>query len=125
MRCWPVLFIVFFLVLVPAFAAEVPDAGETEPVPSDEPYSVSALDDDAGSGIQEDAALPAALVSLFGEYRPRTQTVTEYRSDGSSVTYQQVIPGAAGLDFVWLASVALFALVLFCIFKLIGGLLKL
>lgn len=68
--------------------------------------------------------LPAAIVGLFGEYQPRTQTVTEYFSDGSTVEYTQIVPGLAGLDWTWIASVFIFALALYCVFRAIGGMLR-
>ena len=70
-------------------------------------------------------ALHEAIVSIFGKYTPKTQTVTRHLADGTEVTYTEYVPGLAGVDFEWLFSVAVFALVIFCVFKLIGGLLKL
>lgn len=95
--------------------------------PSFTPYSVYSLDDGASVSVyslEDTESLPAVLTALFGEYQPRVQTVTDYLSDGSSVTYQQYVPGLAGLDYAWLASVALFALVLYCILRMVGGALK-
>lgn len=84
-------------------------------------YSTYSLDD-MESPVE--SSIPAVLTSLFGEYQPRTQTVTEYLSDGSSVSYTQVVSGLAGLDWLWLASVALFAMALYCVLRAIGGCLK-
>lgn len=95
--------------------------------PSFTPYSVYSLDNGASVSaysLEDAGSLPAVLAALFGEYQPRTQTVTDHLSDGSSVTYQQYVPGLAGLDYEWLASVALFALVLYCILRMVGGALK-
>lgn len=64
------------------------------------------------------------MEALFGPYTPRTQTVTEYLSDGSVVESQQIVPGLAGLDYAWLTAVSLFGMVSFCVLKLLGGLLK-
>ena len=99
-----------------------PDPAEEEPAAI--PYVVAALNDVPAS---EDvpSTLSDTVTALFGAYTPRTQTVTEYLSDGSSVTYTQAVPGLAGLDWSWLASVALFALVLYGLLRMIGGLLKL
>lgn len=69
-------------------------------------------------------SITAVLRSLFGEYTPKTQTVTTY-FDGQVIdTTTEIIPGVAGMDFEWLTSVALFGIVLFCLFKLLGGILK-
>lgn len=83
-------------------------------------YSDISLDDVEFSYT----TLPAAIVGLFGEYQPRTQTVTEYFSDGSTVEYTQIVPGLAGLDWTWIASVFIFALALYCVFRAIGGMLR-
>lgn len=93
----------------------------SEPVPA--AYSVTTLDVEE---VAEDAAqtLTDTVEALFGPYTPRTQTVTEYLSDGSVVESQQIVPGLAGLDYAWLAAVSLFGMVSFCVLKLLGGLLK-
>ena len=67
---------------------------------------------------------PAMVVSLFGEYTPKTYSVTTYLSDGSTVTTTEYVPGLAGLDWPWLAGVVLFALVLWSFFRLLGGVLR-
>ncbi len=36
----------------------------------------------------------------------------------------EIVPGLAGLDWPWLAGTALFAIMLFCLFKLLGGIWK-
>lgn len=93
----------------------------SEPIPVT--YSVTTLDVEE---VAEDAAqtLTDTVEALFGPYTPRTQTVTEYLSDGSVVESQQIVPGLAGLDYAWLAAVSLFGMVSFCVLKLLGGLLK-
>jgi len=73
---------------------------------------------------EDDTTLSAAVYRLFGIYHPRTQTVTEYLADGTAVTYQEYVPGLAGLDWYWLFGAALFAIVLWSLFALIGGLMK-
>ena len=85
-------------------------------------YSTRSLDDAPVSADTD--GMPALLTSMFGTYSPRTQTVTEHLSDGSTVTYTEVVPGLAGLDWPWVASVALFAMSLYCIFRMIGGLFR-
>ncbi len=68
--------------------------------------------------------LAETIRSLFGPYTPRTQTVTTYYDGQPIATEEQVIPGLAGLDFEWLSGVAIFALVTFCLFRLLGGVLR-
>ena len=90
--------------------------------PSYPAYATRTLDD---TSVSDDANnMPGLLTSMFGTYSPRTQTVTEYLPDGSNVTYTEVVPGLAGLDWPWIASVALFAMSLYCVFRMIGGLFK-
>lgn len=79
---------------------------------------------DPVSADDSSQALSDSLVALFGPYEPQMETVTEVLSDGSSVTYERVIPDVAGLDYEWIASVGLFALILFCFFRIVGGALK-
>lgn len=100
----------------------------TVPVPSVETgdvpslvYSTSQFDDAAPAG--EDT-LSGLIEALFGTYTPRTQTVTEHLSDGSTVTYTELVPGVAGMDWHWLGGVSLFAMTLWSLFCLIGGVLK-
>ena len=53
------------------------------------------------------------LTALFGVYAPLLDPVTG-----------QVIPGFSGVDWPWLAEVGLFALCLFCAFRILGVVLK-
>lgn len=106
---------------------------QEEPAPGDEveeefiepsvaTYSMTTLGD---TGTEDETlSLPLALESLFGKYEPRTQTVTEVLSDGSTIEYEQYVPGVAGMDWDWIASVSLFSMALYCVFRAIGGCLK-
>lgn len=72
----------------------------------------------------ETPALVDTIRSLFGPYTPRTQTVTTFY-DGQPISIdEQVIPGLAGLDYEWIAGVVLFALIVYCLFRILGGVLK-
>lgn len=60
------------------------------------------------------------LLAIFGAYIPLTApTLT---ATGEIV--DAVIPGLAGVDWPYLAGVVLFAIVLYCFFRLVGVLLK-
>lgn len=83
-------------------------------------YAASSLDDTPSPNT----ALVESVTALFGEYHPRTQTITQQLTDGTIVTYQEVVLGLAGLDWPWLAGVGLFALFLYGLLCMIGGLLK-
>lgn len=72
----------------------------------------------------ETPTLAETIRSLFGTYTPRTQTVTTYYDGQPISTEEQIVPGLAGLDYEWLTGVGMFALVTFCLFRLLGGILK-
>jgi len=74
---------------------------------------------------EEDATgLPGVVKSVFGEYHPRTQTITETRADGTVLTSVECVPGLAGLDWYWISGVFMFGLVLWSFFRFLGGVLK-
>ena len=93
---------------------------EEESSPEMASYAMYSLDETE----TVEASLPSVIVALFGEYQPRTQTVTEFLSDGTEVIYQEYVPGFAGLDWTWIASVSIFAMFLYCVLRMIGGCLK-
>lgn len=111
-------------VLGPEDAAEaLEDPGEDSyPV-----YSVNDLrsvDDPAVSPLP---GLKALVVSIFGEYEPvmTTAAVTETVGEETTTTLvDTVASGAAGVDYEWLAGVFLFGILLFCLMRLLGGILK-
>lgn len=122
---------------VSAVEPSVSDLEEEDPLPTWDEYmseqassysvlSVADLDDpvyDSGSG--ESQTMKDVIVQVFGEYSPRTQTVTQYLSDGSVLdTATEIVPGVAGMDWQWISGVALFAVVLFSFLKMVGVLLK-
>ena len=98
---------------------QAPAAEPEETTDSDSLLS-SALD----SQPVDESGLPAVVKSVFGEYHPRTQTVTETRTDGTVLTSVECVPGLAGLDWYWLSGVFMFALVLWSFFRFIGVVFK-
>lgn len=72
--------------------------------------------------------MKSLITQLFGTYNPVSyfETITTTNVDGETVTsYAEVIAaGAAGVDWAWVAGVALFAIVLWSFFRLVGLLLK-
>lgn len=73
------------------------------------------------------SGLKAMIVTIFGEYEPVTTTtaVTETVDNVTTTTLiDTVASGAAGVDYAWLAGVALFAILLYCVMRLFGGILK-
>ncbi len=105
---------------------EVPVLAPTEDAVPPASVSPSGVVRDSATEGTSDTKTPlqAAITSLFGEYHPKTYTVTTYLEDGSVVTSQEYVPGLAGLDWLWIASAALFALSLFCVFRMVGGIFK-
>ena len=112
-------------VVMPDTSADA-DTAATKSVAEDTQASASSVVtyslDDAASAAGD--SMSQVVTSLFGTYSPKTQTVTEHLSDGTSVSYQQYVPGVAGLDWNWLTGVMLFSLCLWSFFRLVGGVLK-
>ncbi len=80
---------------------------------------------DAPAAVME--GLKALVTSIFGEYTPVTTTSVITETVGSEThqyLLETVAPGAAGVDYEWLAGVFLFGILLFCFMKLLGGVLK-
>lgn len=67
--------------------------------------------------------LAGVVSSIFGDYTPRTYTTSTY-INGEVVTGMEIVPGLAGLDWPWLCGAALFGIMLFCLFRLLGGIWK-
>ena len=122
------IFAVFALLVTPAFAAA--DGTDPSQVLTPDVYVTVEGEDplvtvtDVNDDISLRSELASAVIAIFGEYTPRTQTVTTYLADGSSVVSVEVIPGLAGLDWIWIATVVLFGLFLFCLMRLLGGAVK-
>ena len=73
------------------------------------------------------SGLKALISSIFGEYTPVTTTAVITETVGENVNQylvETVASGAAGVDYEWLAGVFLFGILLFCLMKLLGGVLK-
>ncbi len=68
------------------------------------------------------------IIQIFGTYEPvmSTQAVSVPLAEGGSTleTVEVVASGLAGVDWAWIAGVALFGIVLYCFFRLVGCLLK-
>ena len=120
---------------IPPDASENPEAvldGEDaseDPQVEDEPavFTVSDLRSGDDSSLNPLVGLKALIVSIFGEYTPvmTTAAVTETVGNETTTTLiDTVAPGAAGVDYAWIAGVLLFGILLFCLMKLLGGVLK-
>lgn len=111
---------------------EQPSASELEEVIEEEDptvattYSVTQLDETGSEPVDdpEQQSMKDVVTLVLGDYSPRTQTVTQYLSDGTSESHTEIVPGVAGLDWEWISGAGLFGLVLFSFLKLVGVLLK-
>lgn len=71
--------------------------------------------------------LKGVIQSIFGVYEPVTTTAAFTETvDGETVTtlVDVVADGAAGVDYEYISGVILFGVMLFCLFKLLGGILS-
>lgn len=108
---------------------EVPENNSVLELEEDLPmvYTLNDLrsSDSAGDGIVD--GLKAVVRSVFGTYQPNmtTAAITE-TVDGETITtlVDVVASGSAGVDYEYLSGVFLFGIMLFCLFKLLGGILS-
>lgn len=87
------------------------------------PTDDSLMDDSPPAVL---SGLKVLVTSIFGEYTPvMTNTVVSQTIDGDTYQYliETVAPGCAGVDYEWIAGVVLFAILLYCLMKLLGGVL--
>lgn len=81
----------------------------------------------ADSPVQVPDGLKALVTSIFGEYTPITTTTVITETVGNETRQylvETVASGSAGVDYEWIAGVVLFAILLFCFMRLLGGVLK-
>lgn len=72
----------------------------------------------------DDLTMRSALTAIFGEYTPKTQTVSTYYDGQLLDTSTEYVPGLAGMDMEWIAGVIVFTVLLYCLMKLLGGVFK-
>lgn len=92
-----------------------------------DPTNVPAVEPDDPDGGNSVSDLKSLIVSIFGEYTPVNTTMAITETVDNTVTttlVDAVASGAAGVDYEWLAGVFLFGIMLFCLFKLLGGILS-
>lgn len=78
----------------------------------------------ASASAADTSTLPGLLRAMFGQYTPRTQTVTTYFDGEPLGVSTEYVPGIAGMDMEWIASVVLFGIVVYCLFRLLGGVVR-
>ena len=115
----------------PSDQVSLPDGEDPaeDPQVEDEPavFTVSDLRSGDDPSLNPLVGLKALIVSIFGEYTPimTTAAVTETVGNETTTTLiDTVAPGTAGVDYAWIAGVLLFGILLFCLMKLLGGVLK-
>ena len=102
---------------------------ETDPLTDDLPQPVWYVEDlrPAAAPVDVLTGLKSMVTSIFGEYTPVTTTSVISETVGNETRQYlvaTVAPGAAGVDYEWIAGVVLFGIMLFCLMKLLGGVIK-
>lgn len=100
---------------------------ETAPVvESHQVYTITTIPEFALAAMKSDAdnTMVQVVRDLFGTYSPRVQTVATYVDGELTAVEEQYVPGVAGMDWEWLAGFAVFLLILYCLFRLLGGSVK-
>lgn len=111
-------------VISPAPAVVSPEGATPQYLPPDEFFSLAdeegievyAVQSEPNTPVTSSTGLKGILLDLFGPYEP-TITQLQYRQ-GSNQYYTYV--NDISPDYIWLCSAGIFALVLFCVFRL-GG----
>ena len=70
------------------------------------------------------STMASVVRDLFGTYTPKVQTVSTYVNGELISAEEQYVPGVAGMDWDWIAGVVVFLLMLYCLFRLLGGSVK-
>lgn len=88
-------------------------------VEDDYSVEVYAVQTAPNTPVESSTGLKGILLQLFGPYSP---TVTQFRYQSNTSTNYTYVNDIAP-DYPWLSAAAIFAIVLYCIFKLGGTLL--
>lgn len=105
------------VILCCSFAFASSDYNDTEQK-SEEGYTtveVSSL----RLSASDTSGLHAVILSLIGDYNPIVKDYTYQSSNGYTSHSIDIQP-----DWSWIASCAVFMLVIFCVFRFVGGLFK-
>lgn len=105
---------------------ELPGIDEAPAAEEHQVFTITTIPEFARALIRPDAedTISQALRDLFGTYTPRVQTVTTYMDGEVLAVEEQYVPGVAGMDWEWIAGVAVFLLLIYCLFRLLGGAVK-
>lgn len=120
-----IVLLIFLVSVVPAFASS-----ESDPV--EDPVNLEDIQqyiDDTNTMISantevlritasDTSGFHSVILSLLGDYNPIV-TDYEYRNNNNQYTSHSI---EIEPDWSWIASAAIFAIVIFCVFRFIGGL---
>lgn len=117
-RLIPLLVALFFLlpaVVLPASADYLPPS-DFFALESDYEIQVMAVQTAPNTPVESSSGLKGILISLFGPYMP---TVTQFRYQSNTSTNYTYVNDISP-DYPWIISAGIFAIVLYCVFRL-GG----
>lgn len=102
--------LLFTLLCSCVFAFASDDRGDDIPVPTEVHTEVLRISASDTSGFH------AVVLDLLGDYNPIVKDYTYQTSQGYYSHSVDIQP-----DWSWICSAAIFALIIFCLFRLIGG----
>ena len=111
----------------PPATEDPPPVEDTPPVEEEhQMFTVTTIPEFARAAVESDAGNTMASIvrDLFGRYTPKVQTVSTYVDGELASAEEQYVPGVAGMDWEWIAGFAVFLLMLYCLFRLLGGSVK-
>lgn len=120
-----IVLLIFLVSVVPAFASSESDPVE-DPVDlediqqyiDDTNTMISANSEVLRITASDTSGFHSVILSLLGDYNPIV-TDYEYRNNNNTYTSHSI---EIEPDWSWIASAAIFAIVIFCVFRFIGGL---
>lgn len=112
--------ILFFSVpcLIPRVSASYLPLDDFLALEDDYSVSVIAVQSSPNTPVESATGLKGILIQLFGPYSP---TITQLRYQSNTSTNYTYVNDISP-DWPWICSCAVFSLVLFCVFRLGGGL---
>lgn len=112
------LFSLFLFLLPSAFASYLPPSDFFQ-LEDDYSVSVISVQSSPNTPVTSSTGLKGVLIQLFGPYDP---TITQLRYQSNTSTNYTYVNDISP-DYPWLCSCAVFAIVLYCVFRLGGALL--
>lgn len=120
-----IVLLIFLVSVVPAFASSESDPVE-DPIDlediqqyiDDTNTMISANSEVLRITASDTSGFHSVILSLLGDYNPIV-TDYEYRNNNNTYTSHSI---EIEPDWSWIASAAIFAIVIFCVFRFIGGL---